>query len=334
VRFNDRLNRTDGISSWKLEIKNDKSDIVRIFQGSGGRPPENFEWNGLSDNGSIREGMVYPELTVHYHDGHVADAKSSPILIDSSGPVLDLSSSPDLFSPDNDGVNDVLTIRLKAQDVSPIARWTLDIYEPAMESGTNPAHIFKQFGGRAAPVGELMWNGRGNNGDLVQSAVDYPYVYTATDALGNTSRKTGAFGIDVLVIKEGDGDQFRIQIPSIMFPPDSAAFDGLSQSTLDNNNRVIKRVAQILNKFKGYKVKVEGHANPTTASGPDREQEEPSLKDLSENRAGYVLEQLVRNSVSKNRLSFTGAGGSMPIVPFEDHSGWWKNRRVDFILIR
>jgi outer membrane protein OmpA-like peptidoglycan-associated protein/flagellar hook assembly protein FlgD len=332
VRFTNRLNRTDGIDSWKLEIKNDKGDIVRMYQGSGGKPPENFGWNGLSDNGSIREGLVYPELTVHYLDGHVADAKSTPVLVDSSGPNLELSCGPDLFSPDDDGVNDVLSIRLKAEDVSPIARWSLDIYEPNMENGTNPVHIFKHFEGSAVPVEELMWNGRGNNGDLVQSAVDYPYVYTVTDALGNTSTKKGAFSIDVLVIREGD--RFRIQIPSIVFPADSAVFDGLNQSTLDNNNHVINRVAQILNKFRNYKVMVEGHANPTTAPGPDREQEEPSLKDLSERRAGYVLEQLVRNSVARNRLSFSGAGGTMPVVPFEDHSGWWKNRRVDFILIR
>jgi outer membrane protein OmpA-like peptidoglycan-associated protein len=229
-------------------------------------------------------------------------------------------------------VNDVLSIRLKAEDVSPIARWSLDIYEPNMEDGTNPVHIFKRFEGSAAPVDELMWNGRGNSGDLVLSAVDYPYVYTATDALGNTSTKTGAFGIDVLVIREGD--RFRIQIPSIVFPADSAVFDGLNQSALDNNNRVIKRVAQILNKFRNYKIMVEGHANPTTAPGPAREQEEPSLKDLSKKRADFVLEQLVRNSVAKNRLSSSGAGGTMPVAPFEDHSGWWKNRRVDFILIR
>jgi len=332
VRFNDRLNRTDGVNSWKLEIKSDKGDIVRIFQGSGGRPPENLSWNGLSDNGSIREGLVYPELTVNYIDGHVANAKSAPILVDSTGPVLDLSSAPDLFSPDNDGVNDVLTIKLKAEDVSPIARWSLDIYEPNLEDGTNPVHIFKHFEGKAAPVDELMWNGRGNNGDLVQSAVDYPYVYTAVDALGNTSTKKGAFGIDVLVIKEGD--RFRLQIPSIVFPADSADFDGLNESTLDNNIRVIKRVAQILNRFKNYKVTVEGHANPTTAPGPARLEEEASLKDLSEKRAGYVLEQLVINGVARNRLTFTGAGGSMPMVPYEDHSGWWKNRRVDFILIK
>jgi outer membrane protein OmpA-like peptidoglycan-associated protein/flagellar hook assembly protein FlgD len=338
VRFNDRLNRTDGIDSWKLEIKNDKGDIVRVFQGSGasqggiGRPPENFDWNGLSDNGSIREGLVYPELTVHYADGHVADAKSTPVLVDSSGPSLDLSCGPDLFSPDDDGVNDVLSIRLKAEDASPIARWSLDIYEPAMDNETNPVHIFKHFEGSSVPVEELMWNGRGNNGDLAQSAVDYPYVYTVTDALGNTSTKKGAFSIDVLVIREGD--RFRIQIPSILFPGDSAVFDGLSQSTLENNNRVIRRVAQILNKFKNYKVMVEGHANPTTAPGSARDQEEPSLKDLSERRAGYVLEQLVNNGVTRNRLSFSGVGDSMPIVPFEDHSSWWKNRRVDFILIR
>jgi outer membrane protein OmpA-like peptidoglycan-associated protein/flagellar hook assembly protein FlgD len=338
LRFNSRLNRTDGIDSWKLEIKNDKGDIVRIYQGSGasqggiGRPPENFSWNGLSDNGSIPEGLVYPELTVYYLDGHVADAKSTPVLVDSSGPKLDLSTSPELFSPDDDGVNDVLSIRLKAEDASPIARWSLDIYEPNMENETNPVHIFKHFDGSAAPAEELMWNGRGNNGDLAQSAVDYPYVYTVTDALGNTGTKTGTISIDVLVIR--DGDQFRIQIPSIMFPGDSAVFDGLNQSTLDNNNRIINRVAQILNKFRNYKVMIEGHANPTTAPGPDREQEEPSLKDLSERRAGYVLEQLVGNGVARNRLSFSGAGDSMPIVPFEDHSGWWKNRRVDFILIR
>jgi outer membrane protein OmpA-like peptidoglycan-associated protein/flagellar hook assembly protein FlgD len=332
AHLNDRLSRTDGIASWKLEIKDNKGDIVKTFQGNNARPPENIGWNGLSDNGSIREGLLYPELTVNYLDGHITDARSSPILVDSTGPVLDLSSSPDLFSPDNDGVNDVLSIKLKAEDISPIARWSLDIYEPAMENGTNPVHVFKHFEGSAAPVEELMWNGRGKNGDLVQSAVDYPYVYTATDALGNTSTKTGAFGIDVLVIKEEN--QFRIQIPSIVFPADSAVFDGLDQNTLDNNIRVIKRVAQILNKFKNYKITVEGHANPTTAPGPEREQEEPSLKDLSEKRAGYVLEQLVRSSVARNRLTFAGAGGTMPVVPYEDHSGWWKNRRVDFILIR
>jgi outer membrane protein OmpA-like peptidoglycan-associated protein/flagellar hook assembly protein FlgD len=331
-RFNDRLNRTDGVSSWKLEIKDGKGGIVKTFTGSGGKPPENFGWNGLSDDGSIREGLVYPELTVNYNDGHVANAKSAPILIDSSGPVLDLTYTPDLFSPDNDGVNDVMTIKLKAEDVSPIARWSLDIYEPNMEDGTNPVRVFKHFEGKSAPVDELMWNGRGNNGDLVQSAVDYPYVYTAVDALGNSSTKKGAFGVDVLVINEGD--QFRIQIPSIVFPADSAAFDGLDKNTLDNNIRVIKRVAQILNKFRNYKVKVEGHANPTTAPGPAREQEEASLKDLSERRAGFVLEQLVINGVARNRLTFTGAGGSMPAAPFEDRPGWWKNRRVDFILIR
>jgi outer membrane protein OmpA-like peptidoglycan-associated protein/flagellar hook assembly protein FlgD len=330
VRFNDRLNRTDAIDLWKLEIKNDKGGIVKIYQGSGGRPPENFSWDGLSDNGSIPEGLVYPELTVNYRDGFVANAKSAPILVDTTGPILDLSSRPEQFSPDNDGVNDVLSIRLKAEDSSPIARWTLDIYEPAMENGTNPG-IFKHFEGNSAPVEELMWNGRGNNGDLVQSVVDYPYIFTVTDALGNTSVKNGFFGIDVLVIRE-EGDKFRIQIPSIVFPADSAVFDGLNQNTLDNNIRVIKRVAQILNKFRNYKVTIEGHANPTTAPGPSREQEEPSLKALSEKRAGYILEQLVRNSVARNRLSFTGAGGSMPLASFEDRSGWWKNRRVDFIL--
>jgi outer membrane protein OmpA-like peptidoglycan-associated protein/flagellar hook assembly protein FlgD len=331
VRFNSRLDRTDSIDTWKLEIKDDKGNIVKIYKGSE-MPPENFSWNGFSDDGSIRDGLVYPELTVNFLDGHVANAKSAPILINSSGPDLKISSTPDLFSPDGDGINDVLTIRLKADNASPIKNWSLDIYEPDMEKGTGPARLFKRFEGSAEPSEELLWDGRGDNGDLVQSAVDYPYIFSSTDDLGNTKARTGAFTTDVMVIREGD--RFRMQVPSIVFPADSAVFDSLPQSTLDNNNRVIKRIAEILNNFSSYKVMIEGHANPTTPFGPDREEEEQSLNDISEKRAGYVLEQLVLNGVDRDRLSFTGTGASIPVVPFEDRSSWWKNRRVDFILIQ
>jgi outer membrane protein OmpA-like peptidoglycan-associated protein len=38
--------------------------------------------------------------------------------------------------------------------------------------------------------------------------------------------------------------------------------------------------------------------------------------------------------VSRGRLSATGMGGSRPVVRFQDRDTWWKNRRVEFILIK
>jgi outer membrane protein OmpA-like peptidoglycan-associated protein len=38
--------------------------------------------------------------------------------------------------------------------------------------------------------------------------------------------------------------------------------------------------------------------------------------------------------VSRSRLSATGKGSTQPIIRFEDRDNWWKNRRVEFILIK
>ncbi len=160
----------------------------------------------------------------------------------------------------------------------------------------------------------------------------YPYTFTATDALGNASSTEGRIGIDVLVIREGD--RLRIQIPSIQFRPNFADFQNLPKDVVDNNMRIIRRIAQILNQFRDYKVQVEGHANPTQPAGAAHDREEPELKRISELRAKAIVDLLVRNGVARSRLTAIGAGSSKTIADFEDRDNWWKNRRVEFYLIK
>ena len=38
--------------------------------------------------------------------------------------------------------------------------------------------------------------------------------------------------------------------------------------------------------------------------------------------------------VNSSRLSTVGRGGTQPVVPRSDRNNWWKNRRVEFILIK
>jgi outer membrane protein OmpA-like peptidoglycan-associated protein len=53
-----------------------------------------------------------------------------------------------------------------------------------------------------------------------------------------------------------------------------------------------------------------------------------------------VVDHLVNLGVDKSRLTATGIGGARTLVPYADASGkpnrdnWWKNRRVEFILIK
>jgi outer membrane protein OmpA-like peptidoglycan-associated protein len=242
--------------------------------------------------------------------------------VDVSGPVLVFTYRPEYFSPDNDGVEDELEMFLSAKDASPLAGWSLEIREPEP-----PNQLFYRLEGRGQPSERIVWDGRSNKGELVQAATDYLYTYRAQDNLENSSVKEGKKGVDVLVIR--DGDLLRIQIPSIVFRANAADFEGLPKATVDNNNRVLRRVAQILNKFRDYRVTVEGHANPVL--GTEREEKE-ALQPLSEARSRAVVEWLGRFGVSRNRVSFVGKGGTKPVVSPQDQNNRWKNRRVEFIL--
>jgi outer membrane protein OmpA-like peptidoglycan-associated protein len=328
VDFAIRLLLNDGIENWKLELKDETGFVQRSFSGLSSVPSV-IGWNGLDEQGQIREALYTPELTVNYTRGDVVKAKATNVLVDISGPVLTVVTTPEYFSPDNDGENDELFINLTAKDASPIASWSFEIRTP-VESGTT--QVFRVIEGRGSPSSRIIWDGKSDKGELVQSAMYYPYTFSATDALGNSSSVQGRIGIDVLVIREGD--RLRIQIPSIQFRPNFADFDGLPMEVVDNNMRIIRRIAQILNQFRDYKVQVEGHANPTQPAGSAREREEPELKRISEARAKAIVEQLVRNGVARNRLTAIGAGSSKTIAAFEDRDNWWKNRRVEFYLIK
>jgi len=247
---------------------------------------------------------------------------------DTKPPELRVTFSPQYFSPDGD--REELAIYLFAIDDSPIRNWKVEIHEPQP-----PYQLFYHWEGQGAPPDVIMWNGKSFNGELVQSASDYPFVFSASDIHGNTGRIESLIEVDVIVIREGAN--LRIQIPSIVFKSNSGTWDDLDPDIVDNNIWILKRVTQILVKFSDYKIWIEGHANHTVDPGDRaRHQREQTLElqPLSELRAKRILDELVMLGIDPKRLSSYGLGGAQPIVSWEDTDNWWKNRRVEFILIK
>jgi outer membrane protein OmpA-like peptidoglycan-associated protein len=244
-----------------------------------------------------------------------------------------MALSDGYFSPDSDGYNDTLTIKLGASDDSSVANWSFEIHEPQP-----PYLLFYRWEGEGDPPDEVIWDGKSKSGELVQSASDYPYIFAATDSLGNENKLEGAIPVDVLVMKEtGPSGEtlMRVQVPSIVFGANSGGFDGLDEETRANNDFILMRIAQVLLKFGNYRVKVEGHANPVARNDRDRQQEQTrELQPLSEQRARTIVDYLVSLGIERTRLTAYGIGGARPIVSYEDRNNWWKNRRVEFILER
>ncbi len=350
-----RTNLTEGIESWKVSVldstgksvaswsNEDTKDLPSVINWDGTVNKEGYSINISNVNvpvpvGSVVEGNFIAQLNLKYVKGDEISATTSSFICSITPPSLTVQTAPKYFSPDNDGLDDDLYIRLKGESSVPLTSWSFEIKNP-QGSGT-----FWKRSGTSTITERLIWDGYSDSAELVQSATDYPYVFTATDSLGMTSKVEGFIAVDVLVIRVGD--VLKMQIPSIIFRADKADFVGkdkdakygLDEDVITNNERVLQRVADILNKFKEYNVVIEGHANNLS----NTEEEETAtvlngqpnipLVPLSKDRAEYVKQRLVKYGVNESRLTTDGKGGRYPVAPSTDRNVSWKNRRVEFIL--
>jgi len=253
---------------------------------------------------------------------------------DMSPPEISVELTPQPYSPINpDGEEQSLTINIHVKSASPIYGWQLEIREPESNE------LFLLFGQEGEVPETLTWDGRNINGELAESATVYNYSLTVANIYNASTTYQGSIAIDVLVQRE-EKNILRIIVPSIIFAPDTGELaKGLDPETAANNERILKRIAEVLNYFEAYNVRVEGHSNPVyPPNSRQRASEEAGtatilgLQPLSEERAKAVVDYLVKLGIDRSRLTPVGMGGTRVRVEFDDRANWWKNRRVEFIL--
>ena len=338
--FNISTTVADGISSWKFDVRSeDGTSVYSLSEKDVKNLPAQITWNGANNNGMACEGTYLATLEINYKKGNRVSAVSSGFVCTATPPILNVRTAPEYFSPDNDGVDDDLFVKLGAKSKAKIKNWSFVIKDPKGKD-------FWRLNGKNTVTERIIWDGLSNvqksaNGkaERVQSAMDYPYEFTVTDNLGMTSVLRGVIPVDVLVIR--DGNVLKMAVPSIIFESDAANFQKasakLKQEQIDKNVKTLDRIADILKKFKDYKVTIVGHANKITDNPDEETLDNPyewgrASMPLSKERADAIKMYLEKSGVSSSSLSADGLGGTMPVVDPKDKDNNWKNRRVEFIL--
>jgi outer membrane protein OmpA-like peptidoglycan-associated protein/flagellar hook assembly protein FlgD len=316
------LNLAEGLETWKLEILDSQGAVRKTFPGGAFTSPMKFLWDGRAEDGEVREGAYTARFSAVYAKGNRPQASSTPFLLDITAPEAGIGLSPVPFSPDNDGIDDELTIRFSLHDASPIEGWDMLIND-------RTGNTFNRFQGRGMPAPSTLWDGRSSTGELVLAAEDYPFVFTVSDVLGNSRQVQGVIPVDILVIR--DGDRLKIRISNINFAPNSPEVVLDSSQTGQKNLSVLARLVEVLSKYSAYQVRIEGHANNISGTAREEQQE---LQPLSLARAQEVKKALVSLGLPERRISAEGKGGREMIFPFSDRDNNWKNRRVEFILLK
>ena len=106
----------------------------------------------------------------------------------------------------------------------------------------------------------------------------------------------------------------------------------LFQSGMSVLNReaipLIDDIAKIAEHYTEYRIRIEGHTDDQPISTP----EFPTNWELSAVRATTVLRHLLEAGIPPYRLTATGYGSLIPLVPNDSESNRARNRRVEFVL--
>ncbi|MFP4485153.1 MAG: FlgD immunoglobulin-like domain containing protein, partial [Spirochaetaceae bacterium] len=336
VEIRPQFEVADGIDEFLLAIRDERGRVVRTQYKR--TPFEVFEWQGRNNaGGRVPDGDYTVDFRIIYYNGNEPEITGAgPINVTTpevpdappaTPPNIRIAVSPLPFSPDDDGVNDELRIRLVTRSLTAIERWSLRILDPM-------GNLLRSWSDTGEPPALIRWNGRARDGELVQSAETYKAVFEVEDAEGFVVTEEADIPIDILVMKEDD--RYRIRVPSIRFAPYTSDLFDVEQNLLDENLETLRRLAEILERYPDREITIEGHAVHIywePGSRRDREQEEV-LVPLSRNRAQEVKEALIILGIERDRMDVVGFGGARPIVPHNDEENRWKNRRVEFILER
>jgi outer membrane protein OmpA-like peptidoglycan-associated protein/flagellar hook assembly protein FlgD len=310
-KFFPTLSSTHGLVEWKIMIQNSNMKIIKEITGENSI--EKMIPYDCTDSGGerLKDGVYYARLVATFKSGNTPESYNKMFTVDSTAPKLSISHSPGLFSPDGDRENDLLKIVPRAKDDTGIKQWRIIVYASSGEP-------FKIFSGNGPVPEEILWDGLGDNLDIVESAADYTIVLEAVDMAGNKGVSSpDHLEVDVLVLVTERG--LKIRISNIEFPFGSNEIKHKGKVILD-------RVFQILQKYENYDILIEGHTD-------DIGKEEYNLE-LSERRAKAVQDYLIGRGIRVDRLKYVGMGETVPLYLNDNDEHRRRNRRVEFMLIK
>jgi outer membrane protein OmpA-like peptidoglycan-associated protein/flagellar hook assembly protein FlgD len=232
--FRTRYGAPELIEQFLFEVRNGDDRMVRSSYQR--RAFDSFEWNGLSNGGTVvADGPYTGRLQVIYRNGHTATVEGiGPVIVDRTSPrVRRLSATPRRFSPDGDGEGDEVRIE---QAVEPGDTWMGTLVNESGEVVSS-----RDWG---ETIESFSWDGRGSDGQVVPDG-DYRYVLESTDNAGNTTREQ----ILITVNTEPAGPpELRISLRPQPFSPDGdGREDTLSIAiSVESDNEIVSWRAEIL----------------------------------------------------------------------------------------
>lgn len=325
-----QTSKRQNVQTWQLDIENQAAFVVRTLTGTD-LLPANVSWDGLvgsSDQDLVpgEQGKYKAKIKVEYTSGNISQAVSKTFLLDTTPPLVSLTTTGDPLVQTETGVEGEVFITILVEDESEIVEWNMDI----LDSNKN---IVRSFSGEGDPSDQIMWKGEEDEGRSTTATGDYTLVINVKDAQGNVTTFTDTIIPDILLARKGD--KLYLLVDNIIFGAYQHKLDSAGKEKHTDNLASIDKVIKIMNTYPNFSIELEGHAlNIYRGDAGAEAKEEKILYPLTERRAKTVKDALTDGGVPEENVTTSAFGGKYPIASVIDWSVNWKNRRVEFILIK
>lgn len=254
------------VFGWKLEITDEGGKPVKSYAAQDVRKirymtlgkylrrifakkeevqiPNVIEWDGEDVEGNIVEdGEYYYMMTAWDENNNQSVTDRKKIIVDTVVPMVDVKTQMLLFSPNNDGVKDTLSLTVQSENIASDDNVLIRI----LNRDRNEVLRSEQTG--SAPS-EFLWDGRDTSGALVPEGV-YSFQIETSDKAGNkTASKVDGIIVKTEYEKVSASPTFRGFSPNgdgyfdindiILFSSSKEGLIDWSLDIIDKNDRVVR----------------------------------------------------------------------------------------------
>ncbi len=167
-----------GISSWDIEIFNQKGEKVKTFSRTGA-PPATVRWDGTGKASNLLpQDTYYYTFSITNTAGKKNTSKKHELLLSRKKRAITLSPAYEMFSPNDDGRKDSAGIELQATEKQDVERWVMTL----RDSRNRRVRTIKGF--EFLPY-DITWDGKNDNGKVLPDG-KYNMSISVTFGDGNT----------------------------------------------------------------------------------------------------------------------------------------------------